>query len=238
MTKDLKVLLHNYGLLYITLNILETQHTKSKKISLSEYDKSLGEIEPDEPAIVVKISKEGINQLIDPTEEHYNIKETKISKNVKILEVPEDEFYFFRAFREGSFTLNQEIPEFIYNMWITHSYGLFENYLMGIIKKRTNSQSQFQKLSKKSIRDIFIEIRKEYGFGKLSTDFDQKIYRISLIRNCLVHNQAKVSRKLSEEFSEFKPDDEITQTYQDVIDIIFILRNAAYKIDKGYESIN
>jgi hypothetical protein len=136
MTEHLKILLHNFGLLHVTIHTLEEKRSKYKKISLKDYDESLGELLPGEPALIVKISKEGKSEIIDYDGTKINISKEYDTKNIKILELPEDEFYFFEAFRLGIHNLEQEIPSFIHDMWIFHSYGLFEFYLMKILKSR------------------------------------------------------------------------------------------------------
>lgn len=267
MTDHLKKLLHDFGLLYVTLHGLEEKHSKEKKISLKDYDESLGELLPGESAIIVKISKDGKSELVDIYDEEAN--EKNDFENVKILELPEDEFYFFDAFRLGIFNLEQEIPSFIYNMWFIHSYGLFEYYLMKILKNRflihpkllSSSKTLtindlLETESKDALMERFIDMevrnllflpingilekmRNNLGFKKLIEDYDLRIRRISLIRNCLVHNGSIVNDKLSDEYSsEFKLNDKLNVTNQIANETITTLRKLSYEIDKIFESIN
>jgi hypothetical protein len=240
MTDNLKKLLHDFGLLYVTINELEKQHKKEEKISLKDYDKSLGKLLPGEPVIVVKISDSGKHEIYnfstvtdDKLKNRIDNKLKTDRKNkVSILELPEDEFYFFEAFRLGIHNLNQELPKFIYSMWIIHSYSLFENYINEILKKRfvilpqllsVNKTLTIQELldskSKKDLIEKYINLeirdlmylpilgiiekmRNKYGFKKLNTNFDSRITEISLIRNCLIHNGATVDNKLADAFPQ------------------------------------
>lgn len=269
MTEHFKNLLHDFGLLYVTLHRLEEKHSKEKKISLQDHDSSLGELLPGEPALIVKISKDGKSEFIDYVEKEDHTNEKSGYENVKILELPEDEYYFFEAFRSGIFNLEQEIPNFMYNMWITHTFGLFENYLVMILKSRffvhpkllsTNKTLTLNDLlvseSKDALLERFIDLevrellylpingilgkmRDKFGFKKLIMDYDLPIRRISLIRNCLVHNGSLVSDKLANEFpSEFILNDKIPISIKIADEVITNLRKLAFEIDKTFESIN
>ena len=127
MTEHFKNLLHDFGLLYVTLHRLEEKHSKEQKISLQDYDSSLGELLPGEPALIVKISKDGKSEIIDYVEKEEHTNDKSGYENIKILELPEDEYYFFEAFRSGIYNLEQEIPNFMYNMWIRDLHPLGKN---------------------------------------------------------------------------------------------------------------
>lgn len=55
---------------------------------------------------------------------------------VTILELPEDEFYFFQAFRPRIFDLDKQLPSFFLQMALVYGYTLFENYLADVIRIR------------------------------------------------------------------------------------------------------
>lgn len=268
MTNNLKKLLHDFGLLYVTINELEQKHKKEEKISLKDYDKSLGKLLHGEPAIVVKISDSGKPEIYD----YSKVTDVKLKKvidnklktdkkdKVSVLELSEDEFYFFEAFRLGIHNLNQELPEFIYNMWIIHSYSLFENYINEILKKRfiihpqllsVNKTLTIQELlgskSKKDLIEKYINLeirdlmylpilgildkmRNKYGFKKLNTNYDSSINEISLIRNCLIHNGAIVDNKLADAF----PKQYINKT-KIIIDINYVNQTTYLTRKLAYE---
>ena len=268
MTGYLKKILHDLGLLYVTIHELEKQHTKDKRIFFEDYNESLGELLPGEPAIIVKISENGDSKIFDYQEKEGSISTDKENNNISILELPEDEFYFFEAFRLGIFNITQELPAFIFNMWIIHTYGLFENYLIQILKERfslhpkllginktitiqelLDSKSKEEILEKKidfEIRDIMYlpivgileKLRAKLGFKKLPYDFDIQVKKISLIRNCLVHNGARVDIKLANEFPiEYEHNERIILNNKDVGESIYVIRKLSYEIDKIFRNI-
>jgi hypothetical protein len=230
MTEQLKKLLHDYGLLHVTIHSLEEKHTKKKKISIKDYDESLGELLPGEPAIIVKISREEKSEFVEYDGTEMGINEDYDTKKISVLKLPEDEFYFFEAFRLGIFNLEQEIPDFIHGMWVIYSYGLFEFYLMKILKERfqihpkllsgnktLTSNDLIEAISREELLDKFIDLevrdllylpingsltrmRHKLGFKKLNSDSDSQIRKISLIRNCLAHNGGYVNEKLANEY--------------------------------------
>ena len=268
MTEHLKILLHDLGLLYITLNQLESKHQNNNRNSLEDYDKSLGELKPGEPAVVVRISKEGKSELIDLVQNSSGEPIENDYENIKILELPEDEFYFFEAFRLGIFNLEYEIPSYMHNMWIIYSFSLFENYLTKILKDRflmrpqllgknktltlddlldsDSKDSLVEKFIDSEIRELlylpinglFDKMRTKFGFKKLDINYDLKIRRISLIRNCLVHNNGMVNDKLANEFSsEFNLNQKLELTSKAPFETINVIRKLAYEIDKTFENM-
>ena len=122
MTDLLKRLLRAYGLLYITIAELEKSRPGTSHESLKDYYNSLGPIEPGEPTLMVKISKGGETRILrnfaDPA-----IPEELQAADVTLMELPEDEFYFFEAFRPGLFDLQRAVPPFILEMSLTHAYA-------------------------------------------------------------------------------------------------------------------
>lgn len=136
MTDDLKYLLEQYGILTMALSELERQRPGTKHNTLEDYDKSLGPMLPDEPILVVGISKDGefhISEelnIYSPPEPHLK------NWRVTVWKLPEDEFYFFRAFRPALFDLTKSLPLFIYELGIIHAYSMFEGYLTEIIRSR------------------------------------------------------------------------------------------------------
>ena len=146
---------------------------------------------------------------------------------VAIQELPEDEFYFFKAFRHGLFEWEKQVPTFLLQMAFVHAYTLFENYLRGILSLRLQAHPQqiglkkqityaeiFASASKEEIMDRIIDrelsqlmyepiesllakMRETFGFRNLSDTHDDAIRRLALTRNCLMHNAGKVSDKLA-----------------------------------------
>ena len=64
MTSLLKNLLHSYGLLYVTVTTLQKERPGNSHASLHDYYSSLGNAEPGEPVLVVRISDDGETRFL------------------------------------------------------------------------------------------------------------------------------------------------------------------------------
>ena len=138
MTEELKELLQQYGMVSVSLSHLASERPGNKFASLEEYYQSFGGLLPDEPAIVVRISKDGELRFLHEGEHDVSFqdKEGKKVGVVTVWEMPEDEFWFFKAFRPGLFDLDKDLPRFLYEMGVTYCYALFESYLSEILRYR------------------------------------------------------------------------------------------------------
>jgi hypothetical protein len=56
--------------------------------------------------------------------------------SLPVWELPEDEYWFFQAFRPALFGLEKALPTFLFEIGITHAYALFEGYLSEILRNR------------------------------------------------------------------------------------------------------
>jgi len=155
MTYLLKTLLHEYGILSVSLSKLEGERPGNPHESLNAYYESMGApyegpasvmrekiaaLDPDEPKLVVGISADG-SMKMRAFDENEPDSEGKPS-GVKFLELPEDEFYFFKAFRHGLFEWEKQVPTFLLQMAFVHAYTLFENYLRSILSLRLTEQPE------------------------------------------------------------------------------------------------
>jgi len=229
VTPILKDVLHSYGLLCITVMMLQKERPGNPHASLQEYYKSLGKAEPGEPVLVVRISKDGETRFIHRAADQLptDIRTEYGEGDVTIMELPEDEFYFFQAFRPGLFNLEKEVPDFILQMALVHSYTLFENYIVHVIRMRLQAHpaqvglkrqitvadllsneskeslvakvidDELQQVMRLPLTGILEALRSRFGLSELSTAHDSELQRLSLIRNCLIHNAGKVDRKLA-----------------------------------------
>jgi hypothetical protein len=140
MTDFLKRLLHDYGLLHISIVTMEQARKRwSSALGPIKTDGELAEVPlaKDEPVIVVRISKTNEVEFLSPGEHEIEFidRETEESAGqVSVWELPEDEFYFFRAFRTGLVGLASELPTFYLGMCLVHAHGLFEHYLNELLK--------------------------------------------------------------------------------------------------------
>ena len=234
MTELIKQLLHEYGLLSITFETLHKQREGQPRETYDDYVKGLGGIVDDEPVVVARISEDGEHRILQPGEHDHLVTDYcgNSTKNASVMEVQEDEFYYFGAFTSGIHNLEKEVPEFMLGLGMVHAYSLFEAYVSEVIRIRYQNNNQllggnkkvdyseiFQSESKSEIVEKMIErevraflylpiegvlgtLREKLGFRKLATSYDENTIKISLVRNCLIHNQGVVEEKLSTSFPE------------------------------------
>lgn len=255
MTEQLKQLLNNYGLLYITLHSLTSERPGRSHDTLEQYYKSLGPITDDEPVVVVRISPDGEVKI-------GNKGEGGSAGNVSVWELPEDEFYFFRAFRPGLFQLEKELPQFLYGLGVVYAYATFEQYLAEVLRSCLRSHPKLmgekklltygdvfsaaskdeliEQLIGEGIRDLLYlpitvllnSMREKLGFKTLDASYDDEVRRISLVRNCIVHNGAIAEARIAKEYpAQYAAGTPIKVTLDDVSHAIFTLRKLAWAID-------
>jgi len=283
MTYLLKTLLHEYGILYVSLSKLEEERPGNPYESLNAYYESMGmsyettagvmreklaALDPGEPAIVVRVSPDGSTDIssFNENDDGSDPGRTPASR-IAVLELPEDEFYFFKAFRQGLFDLEKRVPAFLLQMAFVYAYTLFESYLRGILSLRLQAHPQqiglkkqiayadiFASTSKEElmeriidrelsqllyepIESLFTKMRETFGFRGLSATHDQAIRRLSLMRNCLMHNAGKVSAKLASAEASMIEGQPITIQRSTVSVAIDIYRKLCLETDQAFESL-
>jgi hypothetical protein len=229
VTPLLKELLHTYGLLYITVLTLQQQRPGTAHSSLKDYYDSLGASEPGEPVLVVRISSDGETRFLKQAAEQMpaQLRSQYSEADVTVMELPEDEYYFFQAFRPGIFDLERQLPPFILQMALVHAYTLFENYIADVVrlllqahpvqvglKKQVTVADVLAFASREELLANIIEnelnqvmhlpivaildlLRSRFGLRDLSLAHDKELELLSLTRNCVVHNAGKVDQKLA-----------------------------------------
>lgn len=275
MTYLLKTLLHEYGMLSVSLSKLEGERPGNPHESLNAYYASMGTpyegpaelmrekiaaLDPDEPKLVVGISPDGSTKI-------RSFDESNPEGNLAVWELPEDEFYFFKAFRHGLFEWEKQVPTFLLQMAFVHAYTLFENYLRGILslhlqahpqqiglKKQITYAEIFASASKEEIMDRIIDrelsqlmyepiesllakMRETFGLRNLSDTHDDAIRRLALTRNCLMHNAGKVSDKLAKTDSALTEGQQITIQSKTISEAIHTYRTFCLEVDQGFESL-
>jgi hypothetical protein len=280
VTDLLKTLLHEYGILTVSLSKLEGERPGNPHESLNAYYESMGTpyegpasvmrekiaaLDPDEPKLVVGISADG-PMKIRAFEENGSDTEGKPSA-VRFLELPEDEFYFFKAFRHGLFEWEKQVPTFLLQMAFVHAYTLFESYLRGILSLRLQAHPQqiglkkqitygeiFASASKEELMERIIErelsqlmyepiesllakMRDTCGFRNVSTTHDGEIRRLALTRNCLMHNAAKVSDKLAKAEQSMTEGQRISIRSKTISEAIHTYRQFCLETDQAFESL-
>ena len=266
MTEALKTLLQHYGTLAIALHRLMSQRPGTEHESLNAYYESLGTPLPEEPVLVVGISKDGEARFLNEGEHDVMFEDDSGQErgNVTVLELPEDEFWFFRSFRPAIFDLDNDLPHFVYAMGIVDAFAMFEGYLSNMLKERlrqhprlmgsqrrltyeqiheaaskgdiveTMIDREIRELTYLSLSDLLTRMRERLGFRDLTSEYDEAVCQLALVRNCLLHNQGKADRKLSECSSAYQSGDTIHCDMKTVDSAINNLRKLAYEIDRGF----
>jgi hypothetical protein len=196
MTNLLKQLMANYGQLFITLAQLEKERPGTTHGSLAEYYNSLGPAEPGEPVLAVRISKDRETRFLHGAEAAAMSPADYRQGAVTGLELPEDEFYFFKAFREAAFDLESALPPFLFTMAFVYAYTLFETYLADLVRLHLTDR-EAGRLMREPIGSVLEKLRLRHGFRNLTTRFDREVVELSLTRNCLVHNGSRADPKLA-----------------------------------------
>jgi hypothetical protein len=262
-------------MLSVSLSKLEGERPGNPHESLNAYYESMGTpyegpaelmreniaaLDPDEPKLVVGISPDGSTKI-------RSFDESNPEGNLAVWELPEDEFYFFKAFRHGLFEWEKQVPTFLLQMAFVHAYTLFENYLRGILSLRLQAHPQqiglkkqityaeiFASASKEEIMDRIIDrelsqlmyepiesllakMRETFGFRNLSDTHDDAIRRLALTRNCLMHNAGKVSDKLAKTDSALTEGQQITIQRKTISEAIHTYRTFCLEVDQGFESL-
>jgi hypothetical protein len=185
---------------------------------------------------------------------------------VTVWELPEDEFWYFRAFRPALFGLEKSLPAFLFEMGITHAYAMFEGYLAEILRARLRQhprlmsaqrevkyeqvfvaesketlmegmiEREFKELMFLALPDLLRKMRDQMGFKSLTDEHDGSANYLSLVRNCLLHNRGRVDVKLSTCRPTLRKGERIAITEGDVSGAVNVLRKFAYQIDQVFEA--
>jgi hypothetical protein len=268
MTEGLRELLTRYGSLTVTLSQLLRERPGTKYVSLQQYYKELGVPLPDEPVLVVRISKDGETRFLEEGEHEIQFEDGEGKKTgiVTVWELPEDEYWFFQAFRPGLFDLDRDLPSFVYEMAIVHLYAVFEAYLSDLLRARFRMHPQlmgaqrqvkyeevFAASSQADLIDAMIErevrelmylpflgliqkMRERLGFSTLTGKYDDSVNYLALVRNCLMHTGGRVDAKLARAKPCLRENEKLSLAMADVDNAVSILRKFAYEVDKSFES--
>jgi hypothetical protein len=267
MTEEIIDLLQQYGKLVASMSQLAEERPGSSHESLETYYKSLGAPLTDEPTLVVKISADNEIHFLHEGEHDVSIWNEQGEKTgvVTVWELPEDEFWFFKAFRPALFDLDKQLPGFMFEMAITCAYALFESYLTEILHRRLKEHPrlmggqreikyeqvflsgsredlidsliarEMRELLYLSLPDLLQKMRGQMGFRSLGTKYDEEATYWSLVRNCLLHNRGIIDAKLASLRTTCKNGERLTISDSDVSGAVNTLRKFAYQIDQVYE---
>jgi hypothetical protein len=267
MTEEIIDLLQQYGTLVMSLSQLANERPGSSHESLEEYYKSLGAPLPNEHALVVKISADNEIHFLHEGEHDESIRNEQGEKTgiVTVWELPEDEFWLFKAFRPALFDLDKRLPGFMFEMAVTYAYALFESYLSEILRKRLKQypkllggqreikyeqvfladskdalidsmiEREMRELLYLSLPDLLHKMRDQMGFRSLSTNYDEETTYWSLVRNCILHNRGTIDARLASLRTTCKNGERLSISEADVSKAVNTLRKFANQIDRVYE---
>jgi hypothetical protein len=181
---------------------------------------------------------------------------------VTVWELPEDEFHFFEAFRPALFDLEKRLPRFLLGMALVYGYTLFEDYLAQVIRGRlteypaqmgaekhvtyrqilesASKEELLEKLVDRELYQLMHEpvcailgrLRSQFGLRSLTEQYDDAVCRLSMMRNCLMHNAAKVSSQLAAADKVLVVGEELHVDSDLVSHAIGVFRKLAVAIDR------
>jgi hypothetical protein len=131
LSPPFKALLTRFGEVAATMRFYSTARSPGPVERLGENLVSLADREPDESAVIVKISGDGEFHT------HKAVDEAgAVDENLDIWEFPEDEFWFFEAFRPAISRLSLEAPGYLFEMALINLYAVFEAFLSDLLQER------------------------------------------------------------------------------------------------------
>lgn len=266
ISKRASQLFMGFGMVCAGIEALARRPPASKAESFEQYLASFGPKQPDEPAIVVKVSIEGEHDFKGEGEHDYAIASTEglTGKNLSLLEVPQDYFYQMRGYHQGSFEIGQAVPPYFYGMGVLQLHTLFEVYLEDLLETLYEYKpslmppkfiARYEAARQRSdesrggvvdeavlsamrlpLVDVLCAFRDLFGFTSLPASVDAPVMRASLIRNSIAHGGA-VSVKLAAAFPlEFSKGEQIVPTAEMLQETERALRQAAFALEQARPS--
>jgi hypothetical protein len=217
----------------------------------------LADREPAEPALIVKVSADGGSRI-----DRVVAADGGVDDALRVMELPEDEFWFFEAFRPAFSRLAIGAPGFLFEMAVINLYAVFEAYLADMLRSRLRRLPQLvsakarrssigndidptarlvdravehdiRKITYGSITSLLEQLRTDLHMNGLTTDFDIATQRIALIRNCLLHNGGMADQKLAAADSSFRLGHRLEIAHHDLSASMRTLRGLVLAIDRA-----
>jgi hypothetical protein len=263
MSSGLKSLLREFASVVVTIAYY-AEHRASEALRPGENFGLDVELQDGEPALVVRVSAEGAFKMRPASdEEAKRLAVNPTDGQVKVMELPEDEFWFFEGFRPALSGLSVGPPSFLHAMAFTHLYGMFEAQLADTLRSRLRHRPRlmggkqqldydaiFTVKSKAALLDHMIErevrrvmqgsigetlklLRDRYGMSKLTDSYDTDAQRVALKRNCLLHNGGLIDARLVAAAPGLHPGDHLEIDASEVQAACTTLRKLAYAIDRS-----
>jgi hypothetical protein len=217
-----------------------------------------GDLEPGEPALIVKISQDGESRIQPAV--HHDGSESQV---VSVMELPEDEFWYFEAFRPALSRLALGAPGFLAEMELVTLYGVFEAYLGDMLRDRLRGHphllgakarrdlnglgdvttrdpaavdrvvaAEIRRLTYGSITALLTHMRTALDMPGLTPQFDASVQTVALVRNCLLHAGGKVDERLAAADPRYTVGELLALAPEDAARMAKALRDLAYAIDQ------
>lgn len=262
VSKELKQLLRHFAAVVVTVAHYAEHRPAGEVI---EPDKNFGldvRLQGGEPALLVRINSGG-HDIRDATSEEAKALGATDEGQVKVMSLPEDEFWFFEGFRPALSGLWLGPPAFLHEMAFINLYAVFEGYLSDVLRRRLHRhpkmmaddqqlkyQDIFEALDKAALLDRMVErevrntmykavdsvldaLRARYGMKKLGASWDDGVKQLALLRNCLLHNGGLTDARLSEAAPHRAIGSRIEVEASDLSRASTILRKLAHEIDRA-----
>jgi hypothetical protein len=248
-----KFLLHRFGEVAATTSFYASTRAPGP-VERPGENLPLTELEQGEPALIVKISADGgwrIDKACDV--------DGVINDHVQVMELPEDEFWFFEAFRPAVSRLSIGAPGFVYEMAIISLYAVFDAYLADVLRARlrrwprlisararrsaeipSTAESLDQaidldvrRLTYGSISALLARLRGDLEMTTLTAEYDQAAQTLAFVRNCLMHAGGVVDRRLADADAAYVIGERLQVTDADLSASMKTLRDLTLAIDRA-----
>ena len=208
ISESLKALLRRFGEIQATTSFYgHAQLAEPAEFPGENYP--LCNLESGEPALIVKISADGSSRIeaaIDP--------DGRVSDVVKVMELPEDEFWYFEAFRPALSRLSLGAPGFLFEMELVTLYGVFEAFLSDAL--RDYFRLQLKHLGPKAQREV-------KALGNPSSPIDAAVNQVidREVRRLTYNSVASVLAHMR----DFPDMQALTSLYDAQVQIVALVRN-------------
>ena len=257
MSERLKGLLRQFGEVQATTSFYANTRPAGPVEYPGEHYPAV-ELEPGEPALIVKISGDGESRIRPAV--HHDGRESDV---VKVMELPEHELWYFEAFRPSLSRLALGAPGFLYEMELVTLYGAFEAFLTDTLCERLGRNvhllgpkarraleslgdpsrrdsaavrdvldAEVRRLTYGSITAVLAHMRSSLDMARLTTQFDEAVQIVALVRNCLLHAGGRADARLAAANQIFVAGQRIELTRETVSRMAKPLRDLACAVDQ------
>ena len=208
ISETLKALLRRFGEIQATAFFYGNAQLPGP-VEFAGKNYSLCDLEPGEPALIVGISTDGSSRIepaIDP--------EGRESDVVKVMTLPENEFWYFEAFRPALSRLSLGAPGFLFEMELVTLYGVFEAFLSDTL--RDYFRLHLQHLGPKAQRELeALGLPSNRIIAAVNQVIDREVRRLTYnsVASVLAHMRAFLDMQA------------LTSLYDTQVQIVALVRN-------------